>query len=277
MKYLKMRGVLAAAMIAFALPAAAEGAKDKGDSDWEIMVGLGAMYGPNFEGSDTSTVGVLPMFNVTWRDRVFFGMENGLGVHVYKTDKMRISTSIGYDGGRDEDDSKLLSGLGDVDGSATLNASIEYELGPITPFAEVSQHLGGSNGLQAEFGIEAGLPIAVLLGKREFRNKDATAAHVRNGTMLMAEISTDWASDSYMQDYFGVNARQSAASGLGQFNAGAGFKSVNASVGMMVPLGEHLMLNSRVGYSQLIGDAADSPITRDDGQFTAGLFLAYRF
>ena len=277
MKYLKMRGVLTAAMIAFALPAAAEEARDKADSDWEFMVGLGAMYGPNFEGSDTSTVSALPMFNITWRDRVFFGMRDGLGAHVYKSDKMRISTSIGFDLGRDEDDSKFLYGLGDVDASATLNAGIEYELGPITPFAKVRQHLGGTNGLQAEFGIEAGLPVAVLLGKREFQNKDATAAHVRNGTMLTAEISTDWASENYMQDYFGVNARQSAASGLGQFNAGAGFKSVNASVGMMVPLGKQLMLNGSLGYSQLIGDAADSPITRDEGQFTAGLFLAYRF
>ena len=47
--------------------------------------------------------------------------------------------------------------------------------------------------------------------------------------------------------------------------------------GVIYPFAGNWAVNAQVGYSRLSGDAKDSPIVRDAGRFSGGLFLSYRF
>lgn len=58
-------------------------AQDRPEGDWNVRLGGGVMYAPEYEGSDEYKAGVLPMISVTWRDTIYF--ENGeIGVNFFK-------------------------------------------------------------------------------------------------------------------------------------------------------------------------------------------------
>jgi outer membrane protein len=94
------------------------------------------------------------------------------------------------------------------------------------------------------------------------------------------EASATWASEDYMETYFGVSSKQSARSGLPQFDADASFKDVGITLGLNYMINESIGIAGRAQYRRLLGDAADGPIVEDEGsadQFFGGLFLTYRF
>ncbi|MGH1377031.1 MAG: MipA/OmpV family protein [Alphaproteobacteria bacterium] len=246
-------------------------------SKWDITVGAGAGFAPKYEGSDEMEFSGMPLIDIVWNDTVYLGPD-GLGAYVYQDNGISVSGGIGYDGGRDQGDSSDLRGLGDVDGALTMNVNIEYDLGFVSPYVEVEKHLGGSDGLLAQVGVQSMIPLGLITG-------DITANDMENmgdndhpeGAALMFGVSADWADDNYTEEYFGVNARQSARSGYAQYDAEAGFKSINADIGVMVPVTKSWTANAMLGYSQLVGDAADSPIVKDEGQVSGGLFVSYAF
>lgn len=247
--------------------------KDK----WEVSVGAGAFYSPKYEGSDEMEISALPYLDIEWDDRVFLSPHQGLGVHVFRGEALTVSTSIGYAQGRSEsDDDKNLRGLGDVDGAPTANFHAEYEVGMITPYLGVSQHLGGTDGLQVEVGVESMIPLTSLVGDRK-QNHNHNNGDGRRGLALTLGVSTEWVDDNYAEGFFGVDAAQSAGSGLQQYSAKGGFKSVDAEVGLLYPINDRWALRTAIEYSQLLGDIADSPIVKDSGQLSGGMFLKYTF
>jgi outer membrane protein len=80
-----------------------------------------------------------------------------------------------------------------------------------------------------------------------------------------------------MDAYFSVSPAQSAASGLSEYEASAGFKNVSLEIGADYKLTERWTATSKLGYSHLLGDAADSPITASESQFSGGVGLTYTF
>lgn len=243
---------------------------------WDVRVGLGVGVSPKYEGSDDMEVGPMPMIDIEWNDTIYLNPFDGLGAKLYQGRDFTVSGGVGFDPGRQESDSSDLRGLGDVDGAATVNLNFEYELGPITPYVSVEQALGGSDGLGATVGVEAMVPVALLTGRMDMNDmKDMDDGP--NGPALSFGLSADWVDDNYMESYFGVNAAQSGRSGLAQHTAEAGFKSVNAEIGVMYPINKQWAVNGQVGYSRLLGDAADSPIVKEEGQISGGVFVAYSF
>ena len=96
---------------------------------------------------------------------------------------------------------------------------------------------------------------------------------------LSPYLSTTYASANYMESYFSVTPAQAAASGahLSAFDANAGFKDVSFDVGATYQLTRRWKARGSVGYSRLVNDAADSPVTADPNQFSAMVGLAYTF
>ena len=83
-----------------------------------------------------------------------------------------------------------------------------------------------------------------------------------------------------MQAYFGVDATQSAASGLPVFNAGAGFKDVGLTFYLKQDLSKHISLVSNVTLRHMLDSANDSPIVIQHGnpkQLLTSLALRYEF
>lgn len=233
------------------------GAVRKALHDYNVIVGGGAAYKPKFEGSSEYEVSPIPFISATFYDRITID-PTGVGVKAYNQGPLSFDLKLGYDDGRSESDANRLRGLGDIDAAATIGGKATYDLGAAEVFLSAEQALGGSDGLLISAGVSAEKPVSERL-------------------VLGAEGSVTYADDNYMEAFFGVNARQSARSGLAQFDAEAGIKSVEVSVSATYLLSENWFLKAKETVGFLTGDAADSPIVEEDVQSKSMLLLGYRF
>jgi outer membrane scaffolding protein for murein synthesis (MipA/OmpV family) len=94
------------------------------------------------------------------------------------------------------------------------------------------------------------------------------------------ELEASYASSNYMQSYFGIDAIDSGASGLAQYQAGSSLRDItfNTNIGLFVSPTWGAFV--RLSYTRLLGSAADSPIVKGEGsvnQSLIGLGVFYRF
>lgn len=253
---------LAAFAVLAALPAAAQSPSDPGlfGDHWQVG---GLVYVlPKFEGARSYQVTGFP-----------FIAPAGLGdsgiVQIRGADDVRfrvlqfgnfeLGPLAGYRFGRDEGDSARLTGMGDIDGGLVLGAFATYRTGPLA--FSVSYHqqaTGDDTGGLVRFGAEASTRLSPAV-------------------KLMASLGTNYATDDYMTAFFGVNALQSAASGLPVYHPSAGFKDVYVGATAAIDLSDRWTLLLIGRYSRLIGDAADSPVVETENQFYGGAALSYKF
>ncbi len=84
----------------------------------------------------------------------------------------------------------------------------------------------------------------------------------------------------YTRAYFGVTPAAAATSGLAAYDPGGGIQSVGVTAGYHRMFGEQWGAAVYGRYDRLVGDAADSPITRSLGsrnQPSVGIALSYIF
>lgn len=273
MKYYQIVPTTALAIVAF-FPSSLMA---EGWDDWEFTVGVGGIYGPEAEGSKDSKIG--PAFNLEarWRDKVSIGF-GGISWDFLQSENYTLTTSLGYDGGRDASEHANYRGLGDIGGGAVLGFGASTEFGPVSAGVDINKYFGGSEGLTAEFGVETHIPLAVLFGGRELDFGSENEPSMKEiGPVLFAGLSTTWADKDYNGSYYGVNAAQSAASGLNTYNAAAGFNDVSLQIGVMFPITEKLAINTFVEQTRYIGDAGDSPIIREKDQTSVGVLVNFNF
>lgn len=105
------------------------------------------------------------------------------------------------------------------------------------------------------------------------------------GVLFQANVGVQFVDDNFADYYYTVTPEQSAATGLPLFTADGGLNSLSSNMVVNVDLDGNalnggLSVYTILGYSRLVGDAADTPFTADRGdanQFIAGLGLAYTF
>lgn len=232
-------------------------ARAEGTRPFAFSAMVGAGYAPIYEGSDNSEAFPLLDFNVSFGDGRFFAGTRGIGYAPVLTDTLSVKMGIAYGGGRKmKDDPVNLAGLGDIDDEALGLLSAEYMMGQIGIGADI---LAG-----ADYGVTADLKVfsTVALSDR---------------ISLGGDIGATYADTGHMQQYFGVTAAQSAASGLAEYGAGSGIKSGGVGVTFSYACTEatSVMLGAR--YDRLMGDAADSSISRDASQTSAFVGLSTNF
>ena len=265
-----MAGILTTALlVGFISPNSAnartpEGMK-KDVSDWKFTLGGAGGYFVDYEGSDDYDIKALPLFGISWRDIVSVGTVGGPGLNVKflkikgptPKDRFVLSTSLGYFGGRDQDDNDALKGLGDLEGGATAKLSADYQFQNFGASFTAGQDLSGD---RQGTTINAGLRYTVALGSLK--------------TQMTFGTSTTWADDNYMDNVFGISATQAASSTFAYsvYTAASGFKDVGVNVAVRHFFNRNIGIMGQVAYKQLLGDAADSPIV--DGQGSAGQFSA---
>ena len=178
---------------------------------------------------------------------------------LFRAGAFEFGPLAGYRFGRDESDAARLVNMGDIDGGFVVGAFGTYRTGPFA--ASISYHhqaTGDDTGGLIRFGLEHTHRLSPAL-------------------KITTSVGTNYASEDYMTNFFGVSVAQSLAGVLPVYNASAGFKDVNAGVTASLDLNDRwtLMLIGR--YSRLIGDAADSPVIETENQFYGGLGLSYKF
>lgn len=229
------------------------------DKNWNFEIGAGVMYGPEYDGSDNYGVKPIPTLSVEYKNGLFFaGLFDGIGSYFLQDENYKVGASIGYSMGRDEDDDKdNLRGMGDIDMGATASLMGEYNFGPLQFSGKVSTGSG-------DYGTTATVEVGTMFP-------------VTERLMVMASIGPTWADEEHMQSYFGVSSTQSARSGYNRYDADSGFKSVSVSAGTFYDITEHWGVMLMVNCDQLLGDAADSPITKEDFSTSVMFTTSYKF
>jgi outer membrane scaffolding protein for murein synthesis (MipA/OmpV family) len=221
-------------------------------------LGFGLAVGPAYAGSADSKVRGLPGVQAPWRNGFFAGT-NGVGYRWGGNEPLSGGLRLGIDPGRDQDDSADLRGLGDIPLRPELGAFFTYRLAPAMSLSGGLRYGSGDdrNGLRGDLALTGMLPISP-----EQR--------------VLLTLSTQWANQAAQHSAFGVSAAQSLRSGYAVYTPGAGLRDVGLRLGYGHTLSPKLSLMLGLQVTQLLGAAADSPLTRRSNGVGANAMLLWR-
>ena len=229
--------------------------------DWSIGLGAGLISAPEYLGADSIESFAVPAIDIAWRRTITFNYYEGLNAYFLNRGAFSLKAGVAYQPGRDEDEDQSLAGVGDIDDATLLRLVAEYQFDVYTAFFGLRRHYGGTDGAQLETGIQAFYSL----------REEITSPR------LLLNLAVLYSDEDYMQGYFGIDADQSAASGLQPYAAEAGVSSVRAGATFLYPLTRYWRLTGVMQYRELVGDAGDSPLVLQDGQWFGGIFAGYRF
>ena len=259
---------------------------------------------------------IAPDFGGDGPRRFEFRALDDIRLHALRLGGFNAGVLGGYRFGREEDDADRLRGLGDVDGGVVAGGFVGYDfaISPnavIGADVAISTQVTGDAFDEDAFG---GLPIALRDRIEDNYGYGYTVDFGVSGEFditprlnLAARVGAEYASDEYMRTYFGVNGAQAIAAtdagnpirtfgtpaGPTRFGAGVDpatlgprdqfasdidgqVKNVYLNANVTFDVTDSVQVRAGAGYSHLLGDASDSPISVTDHQFTGSLGVAYR-
>lgn len=250
----------------------AQGRPQPTEPEWSYSLGAGMITAPSYLGDNAYQLSIVPNLRVSFGDTFFASVGEGLGFAVVNENGFRAGPIIKYNFGRKEDGSKAMAfgddtddlrGLGDVDGTIEAGGFAQYRYEKITTKLELRQALGGHEGFVGEATMNYGATSEVN-GQRLIYSA---------GPVLRVTDS------QYNQSFFGVNTRQSAASGLAQYDANS---TVSFGLGgkIIIPHTPKLSTLVLANYSRLGKEIAHSSLVKERGnpnQFLFGCFVSFQF
>ncbi len=233
------------------------------------FIGVTGVVISEYLGSDDHDLQVLPYLsldNVKGFD--FFGtaltyraVDIGTGQGLGKW-SLRAGPRAAYTPGRDSDDSPTLTGFEDIDGSLPVGAYAFGTVGPVGLRLDAGQDVIGGHG---------GLTVDASVG----------TAYVKDRFGIQPGVTLSWADNTHNDAFFGVNDAQSAASGLGPYNPGAGIYGYSAGLVAWYEVKKNYAVVLTGSYRWFTDEAENSPILNaPDGSrngFFAGLSVARKF
>jgi len=239
---------------------------------WTANAGAGVVYAPAYVGSDHYQLSAVPDLSVKYEDKFFAGVREGIGYNAINTENLRAGPIAKYDFGRDDDGDRFLrlsgdkgdriNGMGDVDGAPELGGFVAYDINPsLTAEAELRQAIGGHEGMVGDVSLDY---------KTQVGGFDRPIYFTAGPRMKFA-------SEDYQDEYFGVNAGQSARTGLGTYDPDGGIVSYGVGTSVTVPITERIRTTAFAGYDRLGEESGDSPIVESKNQGMVGAMVGYAF
>ncbi|MDE2428922.1 MAG: MipA/OmpV family protein [Burkholderiales bacterium] len=215
------------------------------------VVGFGVFYAPEYPGARKNRVGPALFAEYHHPNGFFASSTSGLG-YEKKIDNSDLSIALGFRGGRKEkSDAGTLSGSEDLKGMGDIENSVTTTL-----------HAGTQLGGAVHFSVDANL----ALSHRENGNlyNFGLSAPLFQSSTDSIELSgtASYGDRKYNQTNFGVTATQSANSGYSSFAPKAGFTQAMAMVSWGHVINKHWSVRTAVGATHMLGDAANSPLTK---------------
>jgi outer membrane scaffolding protein for murein synthesis (MipA/OmpV family) len=231
--------------------------------DYELTLELTLDYQPVYLGSDEyeAQPGVDISGRYWFTEELVALVEDGtVGLGYRVLPMVLVTTGITYEFGRQEDDSDDLSGMGDIDDSIHATLDVRGLLGPLMIYATAYRNITSEDlGTRGEVGLEI------------------EAEAVEKVLEFTLEWSFAYADDQATDTVFGVDAVQSARSGYGRFDPDAGFYLMELGLEVEYFFTSHWSITAEVEYTRLLGDAADSPLTRDRNGYELSIGPRYTF
>ena len=235
----------------------------RGEDGWAFGLGLGVEYESAYEGSDEFGLEVDPAGAAQWRrgDDIFFWAGEALGWRGLRSDTWLFEAVVGFDEGREESDSDdgRLDGLGDADEGIELVLQARRAFDADWRYWLDGRVVTGDNGSLGLLGV----------GRRFGDQHDGTGSEVSIGVSFHD-------SDLANRD-FGIDAAQSAASGLNETVLSGGFRSIGINYNYRKYLNEHWQIFGEALYERYSSDVADSPIARNNYEAEVGVGFIYVF
>jgi len=232
-----------------------------------FSLGSGAAIQPDYEGGKGTRGGPMPIINARWKR---FHVDDGFRVDLFGNAGGEVSIGAAYDFGRRDSGgewlgaagSNYLRGLGTIEGAPTIDAKVTKvmglsQFGVLQATGKVTHWVGNHDFTTAEGGVLFDIPISERL-------------------TVETSASAVWANHSYMQSFFGVNAKQALASHFPIFAVHHGIKNLTESIQASYIVRPKWTVVAKVSDSQLLGDAQRSPVVQRRSGVTGSLLLMYR-
>lgn len=233
---------------------------------WRFAVGAGVVSMPTFPGARDTKVEGLPILSAGY-GRWFIGANPdagslvSAGAYLYHDDHWRAGVAVTYDfiEPRQESDDVHLRGLGDVKRTTHGEAFGVFTYDWFTARSSVISDIGGN-----QRGTVVTLDTMGVYAPAEQWS-------------FSAGPGVTWGSSQYNRTYFGINATQSARSGLPPYSLGSGVNEVRFSVGAAYRPTSHWVVGADITAAWLENDSGDSPVVQKKNQMTYGLIATYLF
>jgi MipA family protein len=223
-----------------------------------VRVGFIALDAPRYQGSDEQKVTVVPGIFLHASNGLFADPFNGVGYSFDPAGDLNYGVRVNLETGRSVE--KTLPGFEKIKARVNPGAFANYA---------VNDKLTLKSALRLGVGDGADGSLLNLGASYKVYNE--------NYISIALNASVKYANSSYMQSYFGVTPAQSAASGLKTYQPSAGFSMAQVGVTAGFPISRQIYIFSSASVQRLLGDAANSPLTKKQNQFTAFVGSVYSF
>jgi outer membrane scaffolding protein for murein synthesis (MipA/OmpV family) len=248
--------------------------QEKPQNKWSYTLGLGMANVPSYLGDNDYQVILFPNFRVTYSDRIFASLLEGIGYHAVKGNSWSYGPIIKYNASRHEngavsskiegDKSRERIHLDDVVFTIEPGVFFQYSIRSINTKLEVRQGIGGHKGLIGE--LKSDYRSIIQLFGRPF--------YYAIGPQIKI------ADTNFNASFFGINHKQALETDLGIYDPKFGILSYGLNGTLVVPLRRKLSMIAFAGYSRLGNVAAESDLIIEYGsvnQGSFGLILNYTF
>jgi MipA family protein len=168
---------------------------------------------------------------------------------------------VGFDEGRKESDSEdgHLDGLGDTDEAAQLVLQARYALVADWRYWLVARVVTGGNGNLGLFGV----------GRRFGDRNDGSGSEIN--------VVAVFHDSKFANNGFGINAQQSAASGLNETKVSGGLRSLGVNYSYRYNINQNWQIFGEALYERFSSSVRASPIARSSYEAEVGVGFVYRF
>jgi len=240
------------------------------DKDSDSFIIVGALSKNEYLGSSDYDIvpAIISEFNILGSNIELEGLT--ARAELFSYNNWHTGLAIQFDFGRnDEVSNSAVAAMKEIKANINLGAYLshknhslllnndELELRMQTTFDASSVHKGSLTTFTSTYSLPLFLPWRI-----EF------------------ELESSYADENFMNSYFGVSQANSSASGLPQFQADAGFVDITLNTNIILFSSPTWGAYTRLSYSRLFNDAANSPIVKEQGsvnQSQFGLGIFYRF
>jgi len=235
----------------------------RGKDGWGFGLGLSVEYESAYEGSDEYGFEANPAGAVQWRrgDDIFYWAGQALGWRGLRSKTWLFQAAVAFDEGREESDSDdgRLNGLGDTDESAELVLQARRAFDADWRYWLDGRVVTGENGSLGIFGV----------GRRFGDKHDGTGSEI--GIVVVLHDS------ERANREFGVNAVQSAASGLQETLLSGGFRSIGFNYNYRSYINKNWQVFGEALYERFSSDIGASPIARNSYEAEVEIGFIYVF
>lgn len=250
----------------FAISAFAETPAIAANSESGVTVGAALVIAPEYAGAKKDRFVLVPTVSYRNSNGFFAGTGQGVGYEA-KVDQFSLSAALGYRFGRNDSNasglrrgSDDLRGMGDIEDAFTTRLKGSYLF---------------------DGGVKLSLKSELALNHRETGNTWGLDLNVplfsSKSDQFGLNLGTTYGDRKYNQSNFGVTAAQSSSSGYKAFNAKAGFENVTSSLSWKHSIDKNWSVTTQAGITQVVGNAADSPIVKKKTNGLLATAINYSF